>query len=221
MTAAGQADRLPSRRFASNEPKTGKPETANGGAWLRAGWRWRVVLTLASARSLCPRQRMRWSRPPPPTSALRDRADTFWSDARRTSTIRREVVSEISVVVTCVPWLEPCCRPPHACSGNCFRSALPRPLTALNIPVVHVPCTRLDQSYALRQLARSATVQRAPTSCDDTRVYRTRTPAASSYQPARACVALRARCSHHPQAAMPLFTHPARNSRARQRRARS
>jgi len=67
-----------------------------------------------------------------------------------------EVVSEIPITGDfAVPWLEPllAVRPTHVLETVLSDPALRDRLTALNIPVVHVPCTRLDQvPDALRQL---------------------------------------------------------------------
>ena len=160
MTAAGQADACPSRRFASNETRNQKPET---GQWRRVVAFW-LALAL-SALTACIRQD-----PLPTDSGMRlvstaphltecvcaIGAGHLLVGRTATCDYPPEVVSEISVVGDfAVPWLEPllAVRPTHVLETVLSDPALRDRLTALNIPVVHVPCTRLDQiPDALRQL---------------------------------------------------------------------
>jgi len=158
MTAAGQADACPSRRSASNETRNQKPETSQ----------WRRVIVCGLSLSLltaCIRQDplpadsgMRLVSTAPHLTECVCAIGAGHLLVGRTATCDHppEVVSEIPVTGDfAVPWLEPllAVRPTHVLETVLSDPALRDRLTALNIPVVHVPCTRLDQiPDALRQL---------------------------------------------------------------------
>jgi len=158
--AAGQADACPSRHSVSNETRNQKPETSQ---WRRVVACWLVVAL--STLTACIRQD-----PLPADSGMRlvstaphltecvcaIGAGHLLVGRTATCDYPPEVVSEIPITGDfAVPWLEPllAVRPTHVLETVLSDPALRDRLTALNIPVVHVPCTRLDQvPDALRQL---------------------------------------------------------------------
>ena len=160
VTAAGQADACPSQGSASNETRNRKPETSQ---WRRVVACWLVVAL--STLTACIRQD-----PLPADSGMRlvstaphltecvcaIGAGHLLVGRTATCDYPPEVVSEIPITGDfAVPWLEPllAVRPTHVLETVLSDPALRDRLTALNIPVVHVPCTRLDQiPDALRQL---------------------------------------------------------------------
>ena len=160
VTAARQADACPSQSSASNETRNRKPETSQ---WRRVVACWLVVAL--STLTACIRQD-----PLPADSGMRlvstaphltecvcaIGAGHLLVGRTATCDYPPEVVSEIPITGDfAVPWLEPllAVRPTHVLETVLSDPALRDRLTALNIPVVHVPCTRLDQiPDALRQL---------------------------------------------------------------------
>ncbi len=158
--AAGQADACPSRRSASDETRNMKPETK---LWRRVAACW--LVTALSLLTSCIRQD-----PLPADSGMRlvstaphltecvcaIGAGHLLVGRTASCDYPPEVVRDIPVTGDfAVPWLEPllAVRPTHVLETVLSDPALRDRLTALNIPVVHVPCARLDQvPDALRQL---------------------------------------------------------------------